>query len=76
VLRLAAGPPSGAVSGLCLANAESLLAALRFCAGHTIGCFRVKNQILPLKMPPCVVVESWKRPDEEAGSSLRFSPAR
>jgi UV DNA damage endonuclease len=37
---------------LCAANAEALLAALRFCAGHGIGCFRINSQILPLKTHP------------------------
>ena len=37
------------LSMLCAANAEALLAALRFCAAHGIGCFRVNSQILPLK---------------------------
>lgn len=40
------------LSELCLANAEALLAALRFCADHGIGCFRVNSQILPLKTHP------------------------
>ena len=37
------------LSGLCMANAEALLAALHFCAQNGIGCFRVNSQILPLK---------------------------
>jgi len=37
------------LSGLCMANAETLLAALHFCADNGIGCFRVNSQILPLK---------------------------
>jgi UV DNA damage repair endonuclease len=40
------------LSELCLANADALLAALRFCADHGIGCFRVNSQILPLKTHP------------------------
>ena len=40
------------LSGLCLANAESLLASLRFCADNGIGCFRINSQILPLKTHP------------------------
>lgn len=40
------------LSGLCLANAEALLAALDFCAENGIGCFRVNSQILPLKTHP------------------------
>lgn len=37
------------LSGLCLANAESLQAALQFCADNGIGCFRINSQILPIK---------------------------
>ena len=37
------------LSGLCLANASALLAALQFCADQGIGCFRINSQILPLK---------------------------
>lgn len=40
------------LSALCMANAESLLASLRFCTDHGIGCFRVNSQILPLKSHP------------------------
>lgn len=37
------------LAALCLANAEALQAALRFCAENGIGCFRINSQILPLK---------------------------
>jgi UV DNA damage endonuclease len=37
---------------LCLANAEALLAALRFCEENGIGCFRINSQVLPLKTHP------------------------
>lgn len=37
------------LSRLCLENADALLAAMQFCAGHGIGCFRVNSQILPVK---------------------------
>ena len=40
------------LSRLCLANADSLLAALQFCAENGIGCFRVNSQILPIKTHP------------------------
>jgi UV DNA damage endonuclease len=40
------------LSGLCLANADALLAALQYCAEHGIGCFRVNSQILPIKTHP------------------------
>ncbi len=40
------------LSALCLANANALLAALQFCAGNSIGCFRINSQILPIKTHP------------------------
>lgn len=40
------------LSRLCLANADALAAALRFCQAHGIGCFRISSQILPLKTHP------------------------
>lgn len=40
------------LAGLCLENADALLAALRFCADAGIGCFRINSQILPLKTHP------------------------
>ena len=39
---------------LCAANAESLLAALRFCATRGIGSFRIISPILPIKTHPAV----------------------
>jgi UV DNA damage endonuclease len=40
------------LSRLCLANADSLMAALQFCSNHGIGCFRINSQILPLETHP------------------------
>lgn len=40
------------LSDLCMRNAEALLAALRFCSVHGIGCFRVNSQVLPLRTHP------------------------
>ena len=40
------------LSRLCLANADALLASLRFCAENGIGCFRINSQILPIKTHP------------------------
>ena len=37
---------------LCFANAEALLASLRYCAAHGIGAFRINSQILPIKTHP------------------------
>ena len=42
---------------LCFANAEALLASLRYCAAHGLGAFRVNSQILPVKTHPEVVYE-------------------
>ena len=51
------------LSGLCLANADALLLALRYCADHGIGCFRVNSQILPLKTHPTCGYEIAELPD-------------
>jgi len=40
------------ISRLCLANADALLASLRYCKAHGIGAFRINSQILPLKTHP------------------------
>ncbi len=37
---------------ICLANAESLMAAFQYCDRNGIGCFRINSQILPLKTHP------------------------
>jgi UV DNA damage endonuclease len=42
------------LSRLCLANAETLLLALRYCADNDIGCFRIGSSILPVKTHPQV----------------------
>lgn len=40
------------LSRLCLENADSLLAALQYCADNGIGCFRINSQILLIKTHP------------------------
>lgn len=40
------------LSGLCMQNADALLAALQFCVGNGIGCFRINSQILPIRTHP------------------------
>ena len=42
------------LADLCVANANSLLAALQFCATHHIGSFRVLTPIMPVKTHPTV----------------------
>ncbi len=51
------------LSGLGLANANALWAALQFCAGNGIGCFRVNSQILPLKTRPTCGYQIEELPD-------------
>lgn len=51
------------LSRLCLVNADSLLAALQFCADHGIGCFRVNSQILPIKTHPACGYEVVDLPE-------------
>ncbi|WP_165250361.1 UV DNA damage repair endonuclease UvsE [Paludisphaera soli] len=52
VSRMNRGDALAKLAGLCLANAEALMAALRFCDANGIGCFRVNSQVLPLKTHP------------------------
>ncbi len=42
------------IAALCRDNAAALQEALRFCARHRIGCFRINSQILPVKTHPAV----------------------
>ncbi len=49
LLRLSTLQRREKLAGLCLANAHSLLEALKFCQASGIGCFRVNSQILPAK---------------------------
>lgn len=51
------------LSRLCRANAEALLAALHYCAGHGIGGFRINSQILPLKTHPACGYDLADLPD-------------
>jgi UV DNA damage endonuclease len=53
------------LSGLCLRNAESLLAALAYCQAQGIGCFRVMSQVLPLKTHPTCGYRMEELPDGE-----------
>ena len=53
------------LSRLCLQNADSLLAALDFCARSGIGCFRVNSQILPIRTHPACGYDISELPDGE-----------
>lgn len=64
--RLGRAEADSRLSTLCLANADALLAALRYCAATGIGCFRVNSQVLPLKTQPTFGYEAAALPDGEA----------
>jgi UV DNA damage endonuclease len=49
LLKLARSERLGRLSELCFANAQALLASVRFCAARDIGAFRISSQILPVK---------------------------
>jgi UV DNA damage endonuclease len=49
MLRLPHPQRLARLAELCCSNAQALLAALRYCATHGIGAFRINSQILPLK---------------------------
>lgn len=66
MLRLSRTERLERLAGLCLANADALLAALRYCAGHGIGAFRVNSQILPVKTHPAAGYAAGDLPGHEA----------
>jgi UV DNA damage endonuclease len=66
LLRLKPRDRRRKLSRLCLANAESLAAALRFCAENDIGCFRINSQILPVKTHPRAGYSVGDLPDGDA----------
>src|SRR5688500_8496650 len=54
LLRLAPHERRQKLSRLCLANAETLLAALEYCATNAIRSFRIPSGILPVSTHPQV----------------------
>lgn len=52
MLRLEKRERLARLAELCLVNANALFSALRYCAAHGIGAFRVISQILPVKTHP------------------------
>ena len=52
--RLARREQLSRFAALCSANADALLAALKFCAAHGIGSFRILTPIMPVKTHPGV----------------------
>ncbi len=53
------------LAGIARSNSAALLATLRYCADHNIGCFRINSQILPLRTH----AEVGYRVDELPGAS-------
>jgi UV DNA damage endonuclease len=51
-LRLSRRERLARLGELARANADALLEAVRYCAAHGIGAFRVNSQILPVKTHP------------------------
>jgi UV DNA damage endonuclease len=66
MLRLEKRARLARLSELCLVNADALLAALRYCAEHGIGAFRVNSQILPIRTHPTAGYEVEELPDSHA----------
>lgn len=66
MLRLDRRQRLARLAELCLANAEALMASLRFCAAHGIGAFRINSQILPVKTHPEAGYEVADLPGGEA----------
>ena len=55
---------------LCLANAQALNQAVRWCATHGIGAFRINSQILPLITHPQVGYTLERLPDGSTIESI------
>jgi UV DNA damage endonuclease len=53
------------LADLCAANADSLLAALQFCAAHGIRSFRIASSLLPVKTHPTVGYRIDEVPDAD-----------
>ncbi len=51
------------LSEICLANAAATEAAIRYCAGHGIGAFRVGSDVLPVHTHPQVGYNVRQLPD-------------
>ena len=51
---------------IALGNAHTLQRALRYCAAHNIGYFRINSQILPLRTHPAVGYSVADSPNAKA----------
>lgn len=52
MLRLSRPARLARLAELCRANADALMAALAYCAGHAIGAFRINSRVLPVRTHP------------------------
>ena len=71
MLRLGQTQRLERLAELCRINADALMAALKFCAVHGIGAFRINSQILPVKTHPMAGYEMGELPGS-AGLVARF----
>ena len=62
-LRLSKQQRLEKLSTLCLSNANALMDALKYCALHKIGAFRINSQILPVKTHPEAGYDITELPD-------------
>jgi UV DNA damage endonuclease len=67
VLTRRAAERAALLNELALHNAQALAAALRWCATHGVGAFRVPSGILPMYTHPVV---GWQLDDHGAGAGV------
>lgn len=70
LLRLGIADRLRKLSALCLSNAESLLAAIRWCSANGVRSFRVASSILPIKTHPEVGYRVDELPQADAIRAL------
>ena len=64
--RLTRGEQLRRLAELCAANADSLLAALEYCAANGIGSFRIASNLLPVRTHPAVGYRIGELPGADA----------
>jgi len=66
LLRLPAAARALRLAEVCRDNATALEAAIRFCAAHNIGAFRIGSDLLPVRTHPVVGYDLADLPDGRA----------
>lgn len=66
LLRLTPAARARCLSELCRDNAAATEAAIRYCAGHGIGAFRIGSDVLPVRTHPKVRYDVRRLPDGAA----------